>query len=67
MTPYLIVLGIAGLGVILWMARRAGADSVKADIGERDAKTAAKVADAVAAAPDSLSDVRRNVLDGGKL
>lgn len=67
MTAALCLGGIVAVLAILWMARKAGADGVKANIGEQNAKTAEKVADAVASAPDSLSAVREHVRNGGQL
>lgn len=54
------LLVIAG---VLWYVRKAGADGVKATLGEQNEKTAAKVADAVAAAPHDDAELSDRLLD----
>lgn len=55
------------IGAILYFARRGGADAVKANIGEQNAKTAERIADAHTDAPANLSELRERLRDGGKL
>lgn len=60
-------IAFAVLALLFFMARKGGKDAVRADIGERDAKTASKVADAVATGPSNITALREQLRDGGKL
>ena len=60
-------IGLSALVVFVWIIRKGGKDAVKADIGEANAKAAERIARAGERAPDSLSELRKRLRDGGEL
>lgn len=53
----------AGVCFILWWVSRSGEEHLKAELGERDVKTAAKIADAVAGSPRDDDELSKRLLD----
>jgi hypothetical protein len=56
-----IVAGV--LGGVLWFASRSGENRLKAKQGEENAKTASKIADAVAGSPRDDDELHKRLLD----